>query len=333
MKKNVLVALFALIIFFAGLFLGHKNPGLKNPAAIDSLVSVCKNDYAFINPDIACDLAQENSLETVQALELNIREFIASSKKGNKAINISVFFRDLTSKKWVGVDQNENYAPASLMKLPLAVAYFKLAEAQPDIFSHKMTYQGAATLNEMQDIKPDEMLVLGKEYSVQELLDHMIIYSDNGPVDELNGFISQDFLNKVFSDLGVRIPSGVSDGSQIDFLSPRAYAEIFRALYNSSYLARPSSEKVLELLNQAKFKDGLVAGLPSGINVSHKFGERNIFDKSGALVADELHDCGIIYYPERPYILCVMTKGKNFDDLKNIIKEISRITYNEVSKK
>jgi len=27
----------------------------------------------------------------------------------------------------------------------------------------------------------------------------------------------------------------------------------------------------------------------------------------------QLHDCGIVYYPETPYLLCVMTKGWNFE--------------------
>jgi len=41
----------------------------------------------------------------------------------------------------------------------------------------------------------------------------------------------------------------------------------------------------------------------------------------------QLHDCGIVYYPQRPYVICVMTKGRDLDVLKNVIKGISEIVY------
>lgn len=44
----------------------------------------------------------------------------------------------------------------------------------------------------------------------------------------------------------------------------------------------------------------------------------------------ELHDCGIIYYPNNPYVLCVMTRGDSMEELKKIISTISLMTYKEV---
>ncbi|MCX6719655.1 MAG: serine hydrolase [Candidatus Staskawiczbacteria bacterium] len=59
------------------------------------------------------------------------------------------------------------------------------------------------------------------------------------------------------------------------------------------------------MLSKTTFNDGLVAGVPKGTTVSHKFGmyatskDENITDL-------ELHDCGIIYYKTTPYLLCVV---------------------------
>jgi hypothetical protein len=44
----------------------------------------------------------------------------------------------------------------------------------------------------------------------------------------------------------------------------------------------------------------------------------------------QLHDCGIVYYPKRPYILCVMTRGEKMDVLPKVIKEISTEVYRNV---
>jgi len=100
-----------------------------------------------------------------------------------------------------------------------------------------------------------------------------------------------------------------------------------RILYNSSYLNFEMSNKALMLLTQTDFPNGLVAGVPDSVVVAHKFGEQKNGDEQ------QLHDCGIVYYQENPYILCVMTKGYEIPELASIIKEISQQVYNEVKQR
>jgi hypothetical protein len=45
---------------------------------------------------------------------------------------------------------------------------------------------------------------------------------------------------------------------------------------------------------------------------------------------NQLHDCGIIYYPGNPYLLCVMTRGTDWSALEKTIQTISAMTYKEV---
>ena len=93
------------------------------------------------------------------------------------------------------------------------------------------------------------------------------------------------------------------------------------------------SEKALELLSQTTFSSGLVAGVPDKINVAHKFGERTVhLNSTGEVMYRELHDCGIIYNAKHPYSLCVMTKGKEFDNLKDVIRKISVEVYDTTNK-
>jgi len=289
----------------------------------------CSKNYEFINSEVACLISSEKDfIEQYQNLETKIKDYANYSTKNGKATDVSVFVRDLVSRRWVGVNENENFAPASLLKLPLLVAYYKLSEIQPEVLSKKYTYNGPGQYNnEMQDIKPENNLEPGKEYTVEQLLYRMIVYSDNNAVEPLASIIGNNFINKVFVDLGIYVPS--TSGLETNFLSVKMYGAVLRTLFNSSYLNPSNSEEVLKILSQSTFKDGLVAGLPENIKIAHKFGEREINDENGKLISNNLYDCGIIYLPENPYILCVMTRGSNFDNLKEIIKNISQITYQE----
>jgi beta-lactamase class A len=97
-------------------------------------------------------------------------------------------------------------------------------------------------------------------------------------------------------------------------------------LYYSTYLNKDYSEKALELLSNTEFTQGLVAPLPRSVTVAHKFGERALPDGT-----NQLHDCGIVYYPGHPYLLCIMTKGPDFKDLTQAIQQISSKVYSEAT--
>ncbi len=167
----------------------------------------------------------------------------------------------------------------------------------------------------------------GKEYTVEELMRATVVYSDN-----LSYYTLVKFLNTAYPDGAERMlitfqELGIIDprSPQEETVSVRGYSLLFRDLYNASYLTPAASEKVLGWLAEATFDEGLAAGLPKGVVMADKFGERVEDDTT-----KQLHDCGIIYYPGNPYILCVMTKGESWAGLKTILGDISRMVYQEV---
>ena len=85
-------------------------------------------------------------------------------------------------------------------------------------------------------------------------------------------------------------------------------------------------------MTHTTFDDGLVRGVDSSVKVSHKFGFF-VIDKAdeGAQDTNELHDCGIVYHVQHPYIMCVMTKGMNQDGLISFIGQASQIAFDYVS--
>ncbi|TSA46397.1 serine hydrolase, partial [bacterium] len=275
----------------------------------------------------------QNVFTKLQPLHGRLQELVSTEIKNNSAEKISVYYRDLISGQWIGINENEKYPPASLVKVPLLLAYYKSAEYNPEILNEKILYDSKTDLDANQELlKPPTPLEPGEKYRVTDLLFRMIAYSGNNSHALLNAFINPDLQKQVYSDLKVEFPELYGNGTEESFTA-RSFTTFFRILYNATYLNQEMSEKALELLSQTTFSSGLVAGVPDKINVAHKFGERTVhLNSTGEVMYRELHDCGIIYNAKHPYSLCVMTKGKEFDNLKDVIRKISVEVYDTTNK-
>jgi beta-lactamase class A len=177
--------------------------------------------------------------------------------------------------------------------------------------------------NQAQNIKPSQSLVRGRSYTVRDLIRRMIVYSDNNAFTLLTKVVDPTEFDRVYATLRLQNPRAQQDDL---FLSVQTYASFFRVLYNATYLSREGSEWALETLSRTDFRAGLVARIPSTLTVAHKFGEHSNPDEQTV----QLHDCGIVYFPEHPYMLCVMSKGPSFEFLDDVIGEVSRIVFTEV---
>jgi beta-lactamase class A len=283
--------------------------------------------YEFINPLLYSESAKDTSAP-FRSLSSSLSGFIASTTANNGARSVSVYFRDLNSGGWTGIDENGVYAPSSMLKVIAMMAALKLAEADPATLNEVLTYHPSD--QSLQYYKPDDGLVKGN-YKLDELIGAMIKDSDN---DALDAVLSDPKIDAEFSQVYAlfRLPKP-SATTTTDFMSPLLFSGIFRSLYNSSFFQWDLSEQVLRLLSQTTFARGLVAGVPRDTTVAHKFGENtDVSLPSGTVIDRELHDCGIVYYPGRPYLLCVMTRGRGFPDLETTISGISRLVWDSVSR-
>jgi beta-lactamase class A len=208
------------------------------------------------------------------------------------------------------------------------MAFYKAAEENPTILNEALAFtQEIRTLSLEQTIAPKNRLVVGQLYTVNDLLSRMIIDSDNEATSLLIANTDQAFLDRVFKDLHLPIRR---NNQQETILSPEILSTFFRVLYNASYLNRPFSNEALSLLAKADFTQGIQAGVPTDIQVAHKFGERIYTNAQNHSLLTELHDCGIVYHPTNPYFLCIMTKGASVETQKKTIQNLSSLVYQKM---
>ena len=311
----IIVGLVALVI---GIWIGNVTVNTnQTPTSIREVSS----DYKFISPLLFTDNLNPDTKD-YRVLDGNLNAYINDAVSKGQVSKVSVYFRDLNSGHWMGINENDQYEPASLLKIAILTAYLRQAEINPSILEQNLKASSdSPDLDIVQNYKPKNPIQLGKAYSVRALLSSMIVDSDNNAMALLTQNISTSSVDVIYNDLQIPIING-----RVSNISPSLYSRFFRILYNSSYLSHAASESVLDLLSKVDFSVGLVAGVPAGTTVSHKFGENVSSDGKEV----QLHDCGIVYYPSHPYFVCVMTKGKDFSSLEKVISTISKTVWSDV---
>ncbi len=325
LKRLLAYVLFAVILVAVGVGVGYgfAKSRQADTTYIEPVFTRKANPlYPLIKPLVRIDFPSQINFEELSGLRTKANDFIKQQQAAGKIKRASFYFRDTNNAHWVGVGQDDSYHPASLFKLPYLMALYKNIEINPQILNERLFFSGI-THNSDDQI---QRLVSGREYTVDELARAMIKQSDNDAKDLLLTKIDPQFLAEALNDNNVSL----HDVSK-DLLSPRIYTTFFRTLYNATFLSPAMSQRALGLLSEVDFNEGLVAGTPSTIKIAHKFGQYADLE-DGRVVALELHDCGLVYFPEHPYYLCVMTEGYSREDLGSVIKGVANIAYTEFSK-
>lgn len=320
--KTVFIYIFVLVI---GILLGIGLTRLYNPSDNEDLGELRLGGYKYTNPLYECSTNEAYGSKEFIKLQGKLENEINLSLGKGPTTHISVYFRDLNKGSWFGINEKEDFSPASLLKIPIMITYFKEAENDPKILKKEIEYNLPLEQREAKPvIKPADPASIGNKYTVEQLIEKMLIYSDNNSLGLLTKNISRKKIDDVSLDIHIPRASTLND-----FMNVKEYSTLFRVLFNSSYLNEFYSEKALQMLTKSDFNEGLRKPIPQSIPIAHKFGERNI---NGSPVT-QLHDCGIVYYPDHPYLACVMTRGTDFKQLEKEIQNVSRIIYDEIKSK
>lgn len=283
-----------------------------------------ESPYTYVDPLLAVRGIDPVSSIPYNGLQNSVQSYVDAQTKAGNLQATTVYLRDLKTSGGFTINPNEQYSPASLLKVPTMMVYYQLAEDDPGILNEQLTYSGAVDANTQENL-PSPVQIAPGTYTADKLIQHMIKYSDNNAaellVENLNGSGNAAAFDTLFKDLGI----GQIDLTS-DYMTVRAYSLFFRVLYNATYLDPETSEKALKLLTETDFTKGITQGVPADVDVAQKFGEYTDVE-NGLVLKRELNTCGIVYYPGHPYLLCVMTKGSDFAQLETFIGHVSDQVY------
>lgn len=329
MYKKLFVILAIIASFFLGKYL--ENMRMLNQFEDKDIHVERSWSWSLINPLLECELSTYGSNQKYIPFEDETKKKIQSDiVSKNSDIKISLYFRNLRNGPWFWLDEEKYFAPASLMKLPVAIAYMKWSEYVPDIRNSFLSW--VIDTSDEQNIVPNQSVQQWSSYKIDDLIKYALIYSDNNANETLNRNLPKDIILKVFNDLNLPIIEQLEKWEN-DYISVKEYASFFRVLYNASYLSDTNSYYLLDILSHSAMTWAIRASIPADITVAHKFWERRI-QNPDLTFTSQFHDCGIVYYPNYPYIICIMTKW--WDDMKRlewIVEKTSEIVFSEIKKR
>lgn len=275
--------------------------------------------YEFLDPTRNL-LEQKDAITNIQSLRETLNQIVEREASSSK---ISIYFEFLNTGANIDVNKEEKIWPVSLAKLPLAMLAMKKVENGEwketdflEALDENLNSGSGALYKEGSEIK----------FEVWKLIVEMLINSDNTAYR----IIKRNTTLQERQEMAVEVGLGQLFDDQ-GKVSAKEYSRLFRSLYTASYLNQENSQKLLKVLSQNNFIEFVNLGLPNEIFFSHKQGENTKLNVYA--------DSGIVYVPNRPYVLSVMLEPINNTDkagkeyAKGIMQEVSKKTYEFIKNK
>lgn len=244
-------------------------------------------------------------IELRQQLKAELKEY---------GTDFSLYFQYLPTGVSIGINDKVEYNPASLIKVPMVMSYYKQME-NSGISSDRIV-----TIQEDDIDKSYGSLWkkgVGYKITLSEVVKLMLEDSDNTATFILNKQIKSIDFEDVYTNLDLEY---ADQGKYI--VTAFGYTSILKSLYYASIINKEHSQLILSYLTRAKDNDKLPAGISKNIVIAHKIG----IDKN----TNTYQDCGIVYVPKRPYVLCMISKGE--EDISTArMKKASKSIFDYIS--
>src|SRR5260221_1525529 len=145
-KKSIL---FALGFFGLGFLAGLPINGAKVISALTSKIigpafpkEWRQGQEGLINPLLGVNYPDTTIFPDLESLKSNLNSLVQNEINLGKAIRLGVYFRDQITGHSMTINEAEKFAPASLIKIPMMITYFKVAEDHPEILNKQIRYLG-----------------------------------------------------------------------------------------------------------------------------------------------------------------------------------------------
>lgn len=277
-------------------------------------------------PELTLPQGPTSTVETPKILDHNFEKYlIAEAALLGATDNMSYFFKDTTTGQTSSLEPSRSWIPASMIKAFVAIEAFRQRRLGVIDFNQMVTIKAENVVPT--ELESDELPRLreGTEVTIKQLVEAMIIQSDNTAYNTLLDILDRRTINSSLADLGITetvvgeklnlddsqfAKDLTVPGRQPNTTTAKDFATLFDLLYGHKI---QGAEEILAIFKRQKINTMIPALLPQDTPVAHKTGDW----------APIYHDGGIVYKPNDPFILSIFTNSGKPEVLANM----ARVAY------
>jgi beta-lactamase class A len=275
-------------------------------------------------PKVVTDEVPEDEREQVDKRLEDARQEIEDYADDYKG-TAGVYAQDLKGGWGYGVNPDEIYFSASVIKIPLLVAVFrKIDEGEISLNDSFKTetgdWAGGAGWLQWEEA--------GTSHTVQDYLWMMMTQSDNVATNALLRHVGgPEYVNEVAESLGASntflYQKVTSERAAVPSLdnrtTPRDMATILGKVYTGEATSPESSQKMVEIMYQNNLQSSIKDGLPEDVEAA----------KKGGWLYKVYDEAAIVWHEDHPYVIAIFSKhgSEDVEVGKALLKGLSKDIY------
>ena len=234
--------------------------------------------------------------------------------------HVSFYYAPLDGGNTMTYNPDEALIAASVIKLPIMIEAFRQMECNMISPEEKHVLQNGekkpscGALNRLHE---------GLELTIMDLVELMIILSDNTATNILIDRLGIENVNHTLRELGMERtvlrrklfdPEGKAKGLE-NTVAAREIGQLLEMMYRGTLVSETASAKMLDILKAQRLNGKMPFYLHSRkIAVAHKTGEDDGIT----------HDVGIVF-SERPFVLCMLSNETDVPQFERLIQDAADV--------
>ena len=238
--------------------------------------------------------------------------------------HVGIYFKNLATGDVVNYNADDEYHPASVIKLPIVMAVYKMAsEGKADLYEKlKVTYECRVPSCGAFNAFTDEPMV-----DIKTLCNLAIVISDNTASNMLVSHFGIENLNHEFKKMGL-VKTHVERLFFDDEMQEKGYNNkavpseigyLLEQIHNRSFISEEIAQEIWEIISQQQLLDKTVAYVDGLIPVGSKTGGARGITCDVAL-----------FEGERPYIISIMANETDVPVTDDFMRHLGRDIYKEI---
>jgi beta-lactamase class A len=249
---------------------------------------------------------------------------------------VSVVFRDPSRRQELQIEGQRRYHAASTMKVPVLIELARRVDLGDFRWDQPITIRNEFrsivdgspfSLSAGDDSDSTLYRMSGQTIPLARLARLMIVRSSNLATNVIIELLDPRRVNATAHALGadsIQVRRGVEDQKAYDqglnnTTTAHDLAVLMDAIATGKAASRAGSDTLRAILLDQEFRNGIPAGVPSGVQVANKTG----------WITAIAHDAAIVYPPGRgPYVLVILTRGfPEEPQAERLMADLSRLVY------